>query len=257
MDSPAALALGAEPLKPEESTNASIGFTYNPTRALSLTVDAYRIDLDDRIGMTGYITGAAITDLLTRAGVSGVDSAQYFTNAIDTRTDGVDVVATWRMEAGDWGRVNWNLGYNYNTTEITRIADNPAALDSLGAGYELFDRASRGYLSRTPRSKLLLGGNWVIGDFALNVRVNRFGSFDVLENNPANDEHVPAKWITDLEASYALSERITWTLGANNLFNQYPNNIGAVASTGSGFYVTSVPYGFTGGSYYTKLTYTF
>lgn len=257
VDSPAALALGAEPLKPEESTNASIGFTYNPSRALSLTVDAYRIDLDDRIGMTGYITGAAITDLLTRAGVSGVDSAQYFTNAIDTRTEGVDVVATWRMEAGDWGRVNWNLGYNYNTTEITRIADNPAALDSLGAGYELFDRASRGYLSRTPRSKVLLGGNWVIGDFALNVRVNRFGSFDVLENNPANDEHVPAKWITDLEASYALSGRITWTLGANNLFNQYPKNIGAVASTGSGFYVTSVPYGFTGGSYYTKLTYTF
>ncbi|MET0288829.1 MAG: TonB-dependent receptor [Pseudoxanthomonas sp.] len=257
VDSDAALALGAKPLTPEESTNISLGFTYNPTRNLALSVDAYQIDLDDRISMTGYITGAAVTDILTTAGVVGVDSAQYFTNAIDTRTKGVDVVATWRMGLGDFGRVNWNLGYNYNKTDITRIADNPAALESLGSSYELFDRASRGYLSRTPRTKLLLGGNWALGDFSLNVRVNRFGAFDVLENVAANDEHVDAKWITDLEASYALTERLTWTVGGNNIFNQYPKNIGVVASTGSGYYVTSVPYGFTGGSYYTKLTYTF
>lgn len=258
VDSPAALALGAKPLKPEESTNYSIGFAYNPLRNVSVTLDAYQIDLKDRISMTGYLSGAEVKAILNNSGVVGeVDSAQYFTNAIDTRTKGVDLVGTWRMAVREWGQVNWNLGYNYNKTDITRIAENPVELESLGPDYELFDRASRGYLSQTPRTKLLLGGSWLLGAFSLNVRVNRFGSFEVRENNAINDKHVDAKWTTDLEASYALTERLAWSVGGNNIFNQYPENIGVTPSTGSGFYVTSVPYGFTGGSYYTKLTYNF
>jgi iron complex outermembrane receptor protein len=257
VDSEAAMALGAKPLTPEESTNLSVGFVFTPLRNLNITLDAYQIVLKDRITMTGTLSGDEVTAILTAAGVaSGVDSAQFFTNAIDTRTRGVDLVGTLRTDLEGWGRINWNLGYNYNETKITHIIDNPAELETLG-DYELFDREAQGNLTRTPKTKLLLGAAWSLDAFSLNVRVNRFGSFDVISTLAANDEHVDAKWIADLEASYALTDRLTWTVGANNLFNQYPKNIGVTASTGSGQYVTSVPYGFTGGSYYTKLSFNF
>jgi iron complex outermembrane receptor protein len=257
VDSAAAKALGAKPLKPEESVNFSAGFVYSPTRNFSLTLDAYQIELDDRITMTGTLSGDEVTAILNDAGISSeVESAQFFTNAIDTRTRGVDLVGTLRSDFGDFGCISFNLGFNYNETDITRIADNPDELESLG-NYQLFSREAQGYLTRTPKTKLTLGANWTLNAITVNLRLNRFGSFDVLADNPENDEHAVSRWITDLEFGYGFSRRWTWVIGANNLFNIYPNDIGVTASTGSGQYVTSVPYGFTGGSYYTKLSYRF
>lgn len=86
MDSPAAIALGSKPLKPERSLNFSAGFVLKPTRRLNITVDAYQIQVNDRIALTSTLTGTAVSNILVSNGLSGDISAQYYSNAIDTRT---------------------------------------------------------------------------------------------------------------------------------------------------------------------------
>jgi iron complex outermembrane receptor protein len=259
VDSPAAIALGAEPLKPETSRNYSVGLTLSPISRLNVTVDAYQIQVDHRIAITSTLTGAAVNTILTSNGLPANLSAQYYTNAINTRTRGIDVVATYQMDLGDYGQVKWNFGYNYNQNIITHIIPNPPQLSALGAGFVLFDRLSQGYLTTAlPKDKIAIGGNWSWHKFELNLRATRYGGFTVLQNAPAPDQTFRAKWITDLELAYHLPNNLTVAVGANNLFNVYPSAAGTFnASLGSGQYPGTSPFGFTGGSYYGRVQWNF
>ena len=255
--SPAAVALGAEPLTPEKSTNLSAGIVLTPVNNLNVTIDGYQIKVKDRIAITSTLTGTAVSAILTANGLSPDISAQYYTNAIDTRTRGIDVVATYRHSLFDVARLSWNLGYNYNETIITGVKDNPSELASLGADYVLFDRLSRSNLTvNLPQTKLFIGNIATVGDFSLSTRVVRYGSFKAYGNAVANDRTFGAKWITDLELSWQATQALGVAIGANNLFNVYPdrNDTATNVNTGAGFYSTSGAYGFTGGFYYGRLT---
>jgi iron complex outermembrane receptor protein len=254
-----AVALGAKPLTPETSKNYSLGVTLEPLPRLSVTIDAYQIDVDDRIAITSTLTGAAVSNILIANGLPGSLSAQYYTNAIDTRTKGVDVVASWRQDLGSFGALRVNLGYNHNETKITHIIDNPPELAALGANYVLFDRLSQSYLTKAfPKDKVSLGANWSWNRLNVNLRETRFGGYRVEQNTVANDRSYGAKWITDLEASYQVTKTVTATVGANNLFNIYPSANGVFNATiGSGQYPGTSPFGFTGGSYYARLQWDF
>ena len=127
--SPAAIALGATPLKPEKSVNFSGGFVLTPARALTVTVDAYQIKVRDRIAITSTLTGTAVSAVLVANGLSPDISAQYYTNAIDTRTRGIDLVGTYRLDLDTLGIMRLNLGFNYNKTVITGIAPTPAVAE--------------------------------------------------------------------------------------------------------------------------------
>lgn len=257
--SPAAIALGSEPLTPEKSTNFSAGFVMTPIQNFSLTVDAYQVKVKDRITVTSTLTGPAVSAILIANGLSPDISAQYYTNAIDTRTRGVDVVATYRHSLGDFN-MSWNLGYNYNKTIITRIKANPPELASLGAGYVLFDRRSRMYLTKNfPKTKLFLGNVTTAGPFTLSTRVTRYGAFNSFENDVSLDRTFGAKILVDTELAWAATKKLELAVGANNLFNVYPqyNSAGFNANLGSGFYATNAAYGFTGGYYYGKVTVKF
>ncbi|PHY19945.1 TonB-dependent siderophore receptor [Caulobacter sp. BP25] len=261
-----AIALGAEPLKPEKSKNYSLGLTLEPLPRLSVTLDAYQISVDGRIAITSTLTGAAVSNILIANGLPGSLSAQYYTNAIDTRTRGVDLVTAYRQDLGDYGTVRLTLGYNHNKTKITDIIANPPELAALGANYVLFDRLSRGYLTTAfPRDKVSLGANWSWNKLNVNLRQTRFGSYRIQQNIPANDRKYGAKWITDLEVGYKVLPSVTVAVGANNLLNIYPSRSGpstaANASyninTGTGQYPGTSPFGFTGGSYYARLQWDF
>jgi iron complex outermembrane receptor protein len=256
VNSPEAIALGAEPLTPEESLNYSAGFTLRPTNALTVTVDAYRIDVDDRIAITSTLTGTAVSAILVANRLNPNLSAQYFTNAIDTRTEGVDVVATYRLDLDARGRLVLSLGYNHNTTEIEAVKANPPELAALGAGFVLFDRASRSNLENSaPTDKIYLSANWDIGKFNVNTRTVRYGAYDILSNTPSLDESYGADWVTDLEVTYKLTDLLSATVGASNIANEYPDRArtGFNANLGSGQYPGRSPYGFTGGSWYVRL----
>lgn len=258
-ESPAAIALGAVPLTPEESTNVSLGFTFEPTDALSFTVDAYQIELDDRISTTSTLSGPEVVAILVANGLSSSLSGQYYTNAIDTTTTGIDLVGTYDMDLGNAGALAFSLGYNKNETDIDRIAPNPPELDALGAGYVLFSRTRQGNLTYGfPEDKILLGVNWEMDKLSVDTRIVRFGQYRTTNNNPASERDVDAETIVDLDVTYRFTDLISATVGANNLFNTYPAEIRSPSSVrGSGQYDTRGGYGFTGGSYYARLQLTF
>ncbi|WP_321490048.1 TonB-dependent receptor [uncultured Hyphomonas sp.] len=270
VNSAAAQALGSKPLTPETSKNASVGFTLTPLPNLSVTVDAYQIDVDDRIVVTSTFSpldtrlsadgvttvGEQIQAILVANGLSSEISGQYYTNAIDTETKGIDVVATYRL-ATDYGDFNISGGFNKNETDIRGIVENPAELDALG-DVELFDRSKQGALTDSiPDSKITLGVSWDIGRFSTNVRGTRFGGYTVRNaTNPNADYDVDPEWIADLEVGYAVSEAFTIYAGANNVFNTYPEEINPPGATnGSNMYNTFAPFGFTGGSWFLRGAY--
>lgn len=257
--SPAAIALGAKPLQPEESKNYSLGFTLTPASNLVVTVDAYQIDVDGRIAITSTLTGAAVSNILISKGLPGSLSAQYYTNAIDTRTKGVDVVATWRHNFDSLGTLRLSAGYNYNKTDITGIIPNPPQLTALGSSFVLFDRLSQGYLTKAfPRDKISLSANWAWNDLNVNLRETRYGEYTIQQNAVTNDRTYGAEWLTDLEVAYHVTKQVSVAVGANNLFNVYPDAVGVFnASIGSGQYPGTSPIGFTGGSYYARVQWEF
>jgi len=256
---PEAVALGAKPLTPEKSKNISGGVTLQPAPGLDITIDGYQIEVDNRIAITSTLTGTAVSNILISKGLSGDLSAQYYTNAIDTRTRGIDVVATYRYDLGDWGRLRANAGFNYGKTKITDIIPNPPELTALGPTFVLFGRASQGFLTTSfPKSKVALGLNWDWNKLNVNLRSTRYGKYTVVADLVAQDRSFGAKWITDLEVSYKVRDDLTVAAGANNLFNEYPDKNGTYnAALGSGQFPGTSPFGFTGGSWYARLQYNF
>ena len=249
-----AQALGAEPLQPEESLSYSLGLVLQPADALYVTIDAYQVDVDDRIVLSANLTGN-IREFLEERGIFGVTGGRYFTNAIDTRTRGIDVVGTHRWDLAT-GSFDLTAGYNYSKTEITRIAPNPPELESGGLNLERIDRAERGRIERGfPRDKLVLSGTWTTGDWAFNVGTTRYGSFETTPNVAANDQTYGAKWIVDASATWHM-DGWSFTAGADNVFNEYPDeNIFGNSTNGQFPYNSASPFGFNGAFMYVRAGY--
>ncbi|HEU0079580.1 MAG TPA: TonB-dependent receptor, partial [Longimicrobiaceae bacterium] len=256
-----AKVLGAEALRPEESVNLSLGVTLNPVPGLSATVDFYRIDIDDRIVLSGNFLGAQIRALFEQEGLRGVGGGRFFTNAIDTRTDGVDVVLGYGVRVGGAGRLRLTAGYNHNETEVLSVAATPPQLS--GFQETLFDRVERGRIEKgQPRDNLGLTVNYSQGGFNVNLHNQRFGEVTqyALQADGALDQTFGAKWITDLELSYRLRGRLGVAVGANNLFDVYPDEWkdfeqrGPLSNNGIFRYSGISPFGFNGAFYYTRVS---
>ncbi|TKK32716.1 TonB-dependent receptor [Pseudomonas sp. CFBP13528] len=255
--SAAARALGAEDLKPERSTHFSLGLTLTPTDRLSFTADAYVINLRDRITLTGTLLGPEVSQVLQNNGVNSTSGGQYFINGADTRTKGLDLVSSYNHDLGAFGAVKWTAAFNWNQT---RIRNYKESTNILGTSYELMDREARNLITGVqPTTKLILGGDWSFERFNLNLALTRYGAYK--EVNASADRELDrvysARWITDLDLGYALTKDLNVAIGAKNLFDLYPKKQGVPSSTMLASYGTYSPYGFTGGYYYTRLTYAF
>lgn len=252
---PAAIALGAEALSAEESRNLSLGLVLQPTDALYVTIDAYQIKVDDRITLSENLTSTAVRDYLNANGFPGVGGGRYFTNAIDTTTQGVDIIATYHLDLAS-SALDLTAGYNYNKTEIDRIANNPAALEAIDPTAVRIGRTEIGRITEgSPRSKLFLSSDWTLGAFKANATVTRWGEFGVFQNNPTLDQTFGAEFTLDLALSYAMNNW-TFTLGGDNVLNAYPDEVLFANSTGGQFpYTNAAPYGFNGGFVYASVDY--
>ncbi|AKA23996.1 TonB-dependent receptor plug domain-containing protein [Pseudomonas chlororaphis] len=260
VDSAGAQALGAQSLKPERSTNFSLGFALTPSDDLSLTVDGYVINLRDRLVLSERFQGPGVAALLDSIGVPATAGAQYFTNGADTRTSGVDVVGNYRQDLARYGTVKWTAALNYNHTQILSVNDTPAQLSALGSGFQLLGRQSRALISKTtPSSKMIFSADWAIQDFDVNLRLTRYGTYTEVNSSsdPSLDRDYSAKWITDLDVAYNVDKQLTVAVGAQNLFDKYPDHIGVSNSSFGDNWGSYSPFGFTGGYYYTRLQYAF
>ena len=253
--SPAAVALGATPLKPEKSLNYSGGAVLTPMPDLDVTFDAYSIDVYNHIEPTGTLTGTAVSSILVGLGLPNNISATYFTNAINTRTQGWDLVADYNTDLGDFGDMVLNASLNYNVTTITHIVPNPPQLANLKPPLVIFDARSQGNLTvGLPKTKVVLSDTWNWNDFTLIPKLIRFGGFTSVQNLASQTRSFNAKWIADLELSWRFAPQWSVAVGANNLFDTYPSPAGIFnPATGTGQYPGSSPFGFTGGFYYGRI----
>lgn len=254
----AAKALGAEPLKPEKSVNASFGVALAPLSDLTFTADYYNIRIDDRIVFSGNFQGAAMTSFLAAQGFPGVAIARFFTNAIDTHTAGVDVVGRWVVNLDQYGITRITGGYNHTKSRVTRIASTPDALASQQS--VLFDRIEQGRIEiGQPHETISLTFDHSVGRFATNFHIQKYGEvgFRGSSANATLDQTFSAKWITDLNASYSVIRALRLTVGANNLFDIYPDRqIAGNANAGIFPYSNTVTtFGFNGRFVYVKARY--
>ncbi|HXG56625.1 MAG TPA: TonB-dependent receptor, partial [Vicinamibacterales bacterium] len=259
VSSPQARVLGSVDLKPEQSVHYSGGLVWNPVAPLEITADIYRIDIDDRIAISGNFTGGRITDLLLPLGATG---ARFFTNAIDTRTDGVDVTASYTEDLDNAGRVKLSAAFNTSDNKIKRIADTPSQL----AGFQstLFDRVEiRRVECGQPHNNYRFSGDWNKDRFGGVARVARYGKFcsvDRVTSTPAgipNDQDFSPQWVTDVEATARFGKALVG-IGVQNLFDSFPDKSRFENSVfGILPYASNAPNGFNGRFGYVRATYRF
>jgi iron complex outermembrane receptor protein len=253
VNSPAALVLGAQPLKPETSTHATAGLVLTPLPGLDFALDFYHIAIDDRIVLSGNFTGAQITALLAPF---GANSARFFTNAINTRTNGVDVTAGYRVALAAGGDVRLHAGYNNTRTKIVGAVATPPQL----AGFDqvLFDRIERRRIEcGQPKDSLRTGADWKRRKLGANVNLARYGEFcSATTLLPIDDQTYGAKWLTDLEANYTLSPGLILGIGAQNIFNVFPDrNITNNSFNGIQTFPSTSPFGMNGRTIYGRVAW--
>lgn len=212
-DSQAARDLNFDKLKQETSVNASAGFTFKPLNNLFITIDGYWIRVKDRIVITSNITDERLANY-------GVESGRFFANAIDTETKGIELVATYDWKLGG-GNLNINLAGNYTETKITDF-HFPEKIDTPRDEYFGPDQINI-IETLSPKTKASLGLNYGIGKFNFLVRNTYFGKV-IRDGFPFGvvQEFSP-KVVTDVSVGYNLTKNINLTVGANNIFDVFPD----------------------------------
>jgi iron complex outermembrane receptor protein len=248
-NNPVAVFFGAKPLQPEESTNLSLGAVYRHA-GFTASLDYYRIDVDNRFASSqAFTVTAAIKAQLLALGVPGADSltsVSYFTNAFDTRTQGLDAVAAWK---GDWlgGKVGLTGAMNWNDTKVRRA--NAAQIGEL-ARINIEDSL--------PEYAGNLTLDYARGRYSLMARVRYTGEWtDAQLNGTANLIQVfGGKTFVDLSATARLTDSLKLTVGAENLFDTYPDEATFQASRGL-IYSRNAVYDTDGGLWYARLAVAF
>lgn len=234
---PALRALGIPELDAETSFNIGGGITYRINRNMGITVDAYQIDVDDRIVLSGQVTptGDAASPIDQTLQSVGVGAAGFFLNAIDTRTQGIDIVFSYdNIEIGS-GRLGGSIAANFNKTEV-QGTNFPDFIVQNNLEDALFSRED---ISRVetwrPRQKIVASANYAINRFSTNLSFLNYGEVTYRHpSDPADDATYGGKWLTDLSFSYKFTDKLSFTLGANNLFNVYPDTFADAYSDNGG-----------------------
>ena len=265
VNDPVAIALGSAPLEPEHSTNFSAGFVLR-NGGFELTVDAYRIDIEDRIIYSETLglarpsqTAATTTATAALLAPFGVSGARFFLNGADTTTNGVDIVARYRTDQ-DFGQFTFTGAANFNATEITDLASVPATVAIPTSPGYLFDRSNQlSFTDGTPKRKVVGSVDWTLGDFSATARATYYGDVLVANNSASLDYKVGDATLLDLEGRYTFPIGVTAAVGVNNLTDEYPNFTPAAnnGATGSVGYPSFSPYGFNGRFLFARVSYNF
>lgn len=251
-------------LQPEESTNYSVGFIYS-NYGIDLTVDFFRIDIDDRItlGSNVDISGTlvaggeaaetlqSVIDDLVAAGdasASSISGFNFFINDFATETTGVDVVLSMPLDLNE-GETRLLLSYNHTETEVT---ENSNALS---------DTRIFSIENGLPEDRFTLTGIHTQGDWNFVARGSYFGEIGVGNDigrgvNGDFDGFYSGKFLIDFEAQYHFNDNLSMTLGVQNLFDTVPDEVPDPESNAGQIFPEESPFGFNGGSLYVQVNYT-
>jgi iron complex outermembrane recepter protein len=291
-------------LKPERSTNLSFGVVFRPLESLTATIDAYQIVVTNRIVASGNINGqsngvpypgsANVTAAIAASGLSidpgviatGTTGINLFANGVDTRTRGVDFTLISPQDYA-FGHVDWSVAGSYNYTVATSVLSGTPEM----GGQPLFDaQAITALTSQSPRVTLNLGAHYTVSQYYVDLHEIIYGKSSSCDN-PDSDtsktpygtpcasygvtatsglyyyqDHIGTIGITNLELGANLTDKLTLAIGANNLFNRYPNQINPAntAVEAANFdnaavekYPPFSPFGLDGGFYYARVHYKF
>ena len=248
-DSDLARAAGIPNLVEEQSTSATLGLTWTPRDNLSVTVDAYRIEIDDRVVLSGEFDntdpniGGALDDL-------GVGLARFFFNSVDTRTTGVDLTVSHDMPLGG-GKLASFLGVNYGKTEITQVHTPP---ELAGREDTLLSERERLFIEgAAPRLKAVAGFDYTWGKWAPSLKVIHFGEQTLgTWSGEGLYQEYDARTSADVSLTYNFTDKAKFTVGASNVFDVFPSKQDP-NETDNGHIYESVQFGINGASYFARL----
>ncbi len=261
---PLARAFGAQPLKPETSQNLSLGLAWHPAKATSLTVDAYRIQVKDRITRTSDLQSDAVTAYLAASGRNDIQSVAFLTNALDTTTRGIDLTVSHELMALG-GVLQLNGALNFNRTQIDRVNNNSTALSAIDPTLSLLGSdALLAVTHGSPASKFILGAHWQGDQWGFTSKATRYGrvwaySYDssapLVDGAPA--QQLGNTWLLDLETQYKFSRNLALVVGASNILDKYPPRTLSGSTYGGAFpYNYTDPTGMNGAYYYARFNLT-
>ncbi|WP_378172361.1 TonB-dependent receptor domain-containing protein [Aquimarina sp. SS2-1] len=253
-------------LKPELSKHFTAGVSGKLKENFTFTFDYYQISIDDRIVLSGRFAEGyeAVLEPF------GVGAAQFFTNAIDSRTSGIDAAVVYKTSLGS-GKLDASLGANYTDTKVNgRIKVSPSLV---GQEDVLFNREEIARVeSAQPNYKLNTLVSYEFNKFRLQMVNTLFGEVQFIhpdDGDQANwvfnefsgaiesrDQTFSPKLTTDLAISYQMNDYVKFTLGGNNIFNVYPDKHKHSANTENGNFIYSrrvQQFGVNGANYYVRL----
>ena len=259
---PIAQLLGAQDLKAEESVSYNLGFVVRTDAGFRLTVDYYRVNIDNRITLSERIGGQAVTDFIDASlGIPNVLGVRFFTNAVDTETKGFDIVAEYGFDLAA-STLTFSAAYNKSETDVVHVDPNPPVLDTLGVGTVLFGVEEQNTLeTATPDDKLILTGVWSSDHWSILGRATRWGEAKRVFNfgDGFEPEQVYGSELgIDLDVEYHVSKGLTVAIGGNNILDQYPDlSSSDINYFGNLPYDVLQPITFNGAFFYLRTTYKF
>jgi iron complex outermembrane receptor protein len=274
--SPFPAALGVTGLKLEKTKNASIGFVYNPLSDLSITVDAYRVEIKDRITLGSLLSSDQVAfnaDAVAALAATGADQANYFSNSVDSTTQGVDVIVNYDTTLAG-GKFTTTFAGNLNSTKVDRVNSPDGIPEEVS-----LDSLQRSFLEDgQPKQRATLTFDYDYEKWSSVLRANYFGKTDVTyfgndhiglpgflsptgEFKPTST--VEAAVLIDVNVAYQLNETFQLVAGIDNLFNVTPKELGEdealdfITQGAFKYPVRAIPYGFNGTSYFVRVNFAF
>jgi iron complex outermembrane receptor protein len=261
--------VGIPALEAEKSTHASAGVTLRPFDNLSVTADAYLIQIKDRIVLTSNFPNSNPIVRTILMPFQGVTQAQFFGNAVDTETRGLDIVADYAVDTGT-GTITLSAAANFNRTLVQALHVPKSLTDRFTPPGGTVDPALKQFFfgrlatsqmeDALPRQKGFVAARYNLRGLAALFRTHYYGRTRLQADATVNDELMTAKVLFDVDLGYQFTKNLHFSIGADNLLNTFPDKQTKAANISSNRFIYSravSQFGQNGGFYYGKLELTF